>query len=253
MHENISAVIPVIRNWGYTKQCIDSIQEKSKLVNEIIVIDNEVYPSTAQTLLELYPNVSVYAPQRNLGVSVSWDTGIKLAKNNIVCVANNDIKVITEGWDEKLLEVWDKLENTAILCPWPCSTEDELLNENNNPLDGLNGSCFFLKKDLIEKTENYKEKGQYIDHQFEKAYWEDCDLLTQVRRAGMNSWVTPKVKTVHYGNKTAGPMLPSHKGLDNPYWANLDRFNKKYNVFIWDCFQVFMSNVLQENTRERLI
>lgn len=250
----ITVVIPVHGNLNYTIGCLKSLEKTSTPnVDEIIVIDNHPSKDTALEIFKNFPHVSVYCPKENLGVSVSWDAGIKMAKNDYVAVINNDIEMLTPNWDNYLFAEFDKDEKAVIICPWPCSSANEELNSENANLDGLNGSFFVIDRKYLQLSNNYKLLAQYIDHQFVRAYWEDCDLLMQVRMMDGHSWVTPKIKTVHYGNKTAGPMLPSHKGMDNPYWANLDRFNKKYNVHIWDCFQVFMSNILDENTGKRLI
>ncbi len=249
----ISVVIPVLGNWEYTKKCLLSLDQKSKFVDEIIIIDNELPPTTASSLLEAYTGYAIYIPGENLGVATSWDIGIKLAKNNIICVMNNDVEVVTDNWDEELLKQWNEYKDAAIFCPWPCDSTHQTFNTQMPPLKGLNGSCFFIKKDLIQLTDNYKKKNEYIDRDYKIAYWEDADLLVQIRKLGYESYVTPRIKTVHYSNQTAGKLLPSDKGMHNPYWINLDYFNKKYNVYIWDWFKVYMSNVLDERTNERLI
>lgn len=249
---NITVTIPVLHNWNYTKECLESLFETSTLVNEIIVIDNDKYGDTAKLLIDDW-DVSVYAPGKNLGVAISWDTGIKMANNNIVAVVNNDIKMLTKDWDKVLLEQWSHYPDAFAFCPWPSGSANEKLNPENQPYSGLNGSFFVVDRERLRLTDNYKLKGQYIDHLYEQAYWEDADLLVQIREAGGDAYVTPKVQTVHYSNKTAGPLLPSDKGMHNPYWRNLDYFNKKYGVMIWDYFKVFMSNVQDENTNERLI
>lgn len=251
---NISIVIPVLGNWEYTKKCLESITAKSSdLVDEIIIIDNESIPTTAQKLITGRDKCIIVIPEKNLGVGQSWDLGIRMAKNNIICVMNNDVEVITPSWDIILLEEWAKHDNALIFCPWPAGHENEDLDRLIDPFAGLNGSCFFVDRKGLQETENYKLLDHYIDPIYYLAYWEDCDLLVQVRRLGKESYVTPRVKTVHYSNKTAGPLLPSNKGMNNPYWQNLDKFNKKYNVHIWDYFKVFMSNVLDENSNKRLI
>jgi GT2 family glycosyltransferase len=243
----------VYGNIEYTRVCLDSLLKKSKLIDEIIIIDNKPDHDTYKALAELYPQVSFYLPTQNLGVSVSWDLGIKLAKNNIVCVSNNDIELIVDNWDEKILEEWSQYENALAFCPWPANDATEDLSHIESPYNGLNGSCFFVDKLGLQLTDNYKLLGQYIDHRFEKAYWEDCDLLAQIRKIDKESYVSGKTKIVHFGNKTAGSMLPSDKGMHNPYWRNLDQFNKKYGTLIWDFFKVNMSNVLDERTDERII
>lgn len=252
-NQHISVIIPVLGNYVYTVECLMSLMQTSTLVDEIIVIDNEENAETAKKLIINYPNVSLYIPKRNLGVSKSWDTGIKLAKNTLIAVINNDIKIMTQEWDRKLLEEWNKYPDAAIFCPWPIGREEEARENFCDPYSGLNGSFFVINKDLIKHTENFRLNHEYVDTKYEQAYWEDADLLVQVRKAEFESYVTPKVYVVHYGNKTAGPLLPSHKGMDNPYWKNLDYFNHKYNVHIWDYFKVELSNVLHEVSNKRLI
>jgi len=250
---NISAVIPVLGNWNYTEKCLTSLFSKSEFIDEIIVIDNSNDKDSTRAIIKNGYPCSIYAPGRNLGVGQSWDAGIKIAKNNIICVINNDVEIITEKWDTIIMTEWQKHEDAIVFCPWPASHETEDLAHMVDPLKGLNGSCFFVDRNSLQLTDNYKLLGHYIDPIYHLAYWEDCDLLVQVRKLGKESYVTSKVKTVHYSNKTAGPLLPSNKGMNNPYWSNLDKFNKKYGVNIWDYFKVFMSNVLDENSNERLI
>jgi O-antigen biosynthesis protein len=251
----ISVVIPVYGNLQYTIGAIKSLEEKStENVNEIIIIDNHPEKDTARYFFtHPHKNVNVYCPQTNLGVSISWDIGIKIAKNNLVAVINNDIEILTQDWDRVLMNQWTKHTDALILCPWPLGSPDEALNKDGDVLSGLNGSFFVIDRHGLQLTENYKRSEDYIDHRYEIAYWEDADLLCQVRKINKASYVLPKVCIVHFSNKTAGPMLPSDKGMHNPYWRNLDKFNKKYGVYIWDYFQVYMSNILHENTHERLI
>lgn len=256
MNEKISVTIPVISNIPYTKICMDSLLKNSKLVDEVILIDNNPEGDTARWIIDNYGgkiSLTVIYTGEKLGVSISWDMGIKAARNNIVVVSNNDIDFCDAEWDVKLLEEWSKYPNAACFCPWPVHEITQQMYPENPPLDGLAGCCFLIKKDMLQNIENFKNMGLYIDTGFKRAYWEDVDLLTQIRRADMECWTTQKVKVVHFENKTAGPMLPSGKTMDNPYWINLEYFNNKYGVHIWDYFAVFMSNVLKENTNERLI
>lgn len=250
---NITVVVPVLGNYMYTVGCLVSLMEKSKIVDEIILIDNGENGETAKLVITNYPNVSLFVPRKNLGVAKSWDTGIKLAKNNFVAVINNDITIVTDDWDKKIMSLWEQHPEAAILCPWPHGQLKDAIERDNDLYEGLNGSFFVVDKSKIRQTENFKTKGEYIDTGYEQAYWEDADLLVQVRKAGFQSYTCPQVVIVHYGNKTAGPLLPSDKGMHNPYWRNLDYFNHKYNTHIWDYFKVEMSNVLEENTNQRLV
>lgn len=256
LESNISVTIPVVGNLEYTEICMKSLLEHSTLVDEVILIENSTEGETAKWALENYGkkiSLKIVYTGEMLGVAESWDIGIKMAKNNIVVVSNNDIDFCDNEWDRKLLEQWSEYENIACFSPWPVSTKDQRLAVHNAPLDGLAGCCFAIKKDMIERTDNFKTKGMYIDRGFKRAYWEDADLLVQIRQAGMESAVTPYTRVIHFENKTAGHMLPSGKDMNNPYWINLNYFNKKYNTNIWDYFKVFMSNILDERTNKRII
>lgn len=255
--QKYSVVIPVLGNLSYTKTCLESLNRHSTMINDVIIIENEKRQSTKKWLDKhrysfKFP-ISILTGGEKFGVAASWNMGIKYSGERFVAVVNNDIEVIEHEWDRILFEQWNEYPEAAIFCPWPIGSKDERHSKNGNPYPGLNGSFFVLDKDKVEKTDNFVKYGNYIDTGYKIAYWEDADLLVQVRRAGYESYVEPKVPVVHYSNKTAGKLLPSGKNMDNPYWINLDYFNKKYSVLIWDYFKVHLSNILHEESNEPLI
>jgi hypothetical protein len=65
---------------------LDSYKE-AKIPNaEFILIDNshEFY---------LEPEITILIPKENLYVNKSWNIGVEIAKNNIVCLLNDDIEI----------------------------------------------------------------------------------------------------------------------------------------------------------------
>jgi GT2 family glycosyltransferase len=251
--KKITVIMPCYKNTEYTDRAIASLLRTSKRLKEIIIIENDPEGSTLMMLKERGYTCSILWNKENAGVSKSWNAGIYMSSTDLVAVANNDIEMITEGWDDIAVQYFEKNEKAAIVCSWPVGHRDEFLNPNNDPVEGLNGSFFVVSKEKVRETANFKLKREYIDTEYTPAYWEDADLLVQVRAQKYESYVLPSIKMVHFSNTTARQILPSHKGMDNPYWKNLDYFNKKYGVHIWDYFKVHLSNVLDENTNARLI
>lgn len=83
----ISFVIPTM--WRNPMRLRDILHDykRAAIPNaEFILIDNNhgCY---------LEPEISIIIPKENLGVNPSWNIGVELAKNNIVCLLNDDIEI----------------------------------------------------------------------------------------------------------------------------------------------------------------
>ena len=71
--------------------------------NEIVIVDNASEDGSAEWLRERYPSVRVLALEQNLGFGGGSNAGFEAAKNDIVVLLNNDMRV-EEGFLEPLLE-----------------------------------------------------------------------------------------------------------------------------------------------------
>lgn len=62
--------------------------ENCPLINDIVLINNtpEFTPD-----VENYSKVNLYTPKENLYVNPSWNLGVQLAKNELVCLINDDV------------------------------------------------------------------------------------------------------------------------------------------------------------------
>ena len=83
----ISFIVPTMwKSKDTLYNMLDSYKE-AKIPNaEFILIDNshEFY---------LEPEITILIPKENLYVNKSWNIGVEIAKNNIVCLLNDDIEI----------------------------------------------------------------------------------------------------------------------------------------------------------------
>jgi len=83
----ISFIVPTMwKSKDTLFNMLDSYKEANIPNAEFILIDNshEFY---------LEPEITILIPKENLFVNKSWNIGVELAKNNIVCLLNDDIEI----------------------------------------------------------------------------------------------------------------------------------------------------------------
>lgn len=83
----ISFIVPTM--WKDSKRLSNAIEDykRANIPNaEFILIDN-----SHGCYLE--PELTILIPKENLFVNKSWNIGVELAKNNIVCLLNDDIEI----------------------------------------------------------------------------------------------------------------------------------------------------------------
>ena len=96
--KNLSVVIPTIQKDVNTLNNLVSILVNDEIVKEVIIIDNSLKGFHFDN-----EKVRIIIPDKNLFVNPSWNLGVKEAKNEYVCLANDDIK-IAQNFCSKILE-----------------------------------------------------------------------------------------------------------------------------------------------------
>lgn len=88
--KKISVVIPTMwRCADVTKMELMNIIS-SDLVDEVIIIDNDPDRRPDHEILN-DSKITISSMTKNIGVNPAWNMGVKIAKNDIVCIANDDI------------------------------------------------------------------------------------------------------------------------------------------------------------------
>jgi FkbM family methyltransferase len=88
--KKISVVMPTMwRCADVTKMELMNIVSH-ELVDQIIIIDNDPEKRPNSDILN-HEKITIYPMKKNIGVNPAWNMGVKLAKNDIICIANDDI------------------------------------------------------------------------------------------------------------------------------------------------------------------
>jgi len=99
-----SVIIPTLWKSDRTDQLIKDLNE-SQFVDEIIIIDNASIYETDRTI----GKIRMVSKGENIYVNPAWNLGIKIAKNDLVALINDDINFDTNVFgviDEKILDTF---------------------------------------------------------------------------------------------------------------------------------------------------
>lgn len=81
----LSVIIPTLLKPDTLFRLVDKLI-KSTVVGEIIIINNSLEPIYFKS-----EKVIIHTPNTNLYVNPSWNLGVSIAKNNVICLCNDDI------------------------------------------------------------------------------------------------------------------------------------------------------------------
>jgi len=97
----VSIIMATYNNLEYTKQCVDSIYEKTDDPRfEMVLVDNASLDGTVAYLKDLKGqknNVITIFNDRNLGFAAANNRGIRESSGDYIVFLNNDT-VVTKGW-----------------------------------------------------------------------------------------------------------------------------------------------------------
>lgn len=103
----VSIIIICKDKVNVTKQCINSILEKSSYKNfEIVLVDNNSKEEETWKIYKVFQRnsmVQILSWNKEVNLSVMYNFAVKEAKGEVLLFLHNDIKVISESWIEEML------------------------------------------------------------------------------------------------------------------------------------------------------
>jgi glycosyltransferase involved in cell wall biosynthesis len=178
----LTVTIPV---WSRTaelaamaQQTIDRIWEVAEVPTEVVVVDNG-------SPVEVPLAARVHRYPENTGVSVGWNTGIRLASAPVVVVLNSDCRV-EPGWDTALVQA--ATDGRRIAFPYTDHCDGRGFAQPDQ--GGTAGWCFALTMEL------YREIGAF-DERFSPAFCEDTDYWHRAWQMGIELSPVPAARVVH--------------------------------------------------------
>jgi O-antigen biosynthesis protein len=209
-----SIVLVTYNKLDYTKQCIESVRQHTKLGSyELIAIDNGSTDGTVEWL-EKQKDVRVLANGYNAGFPKACNQGLVLAQGELLMLLNNDTLVTSrwlEGLKEALLSdpsvgaVGPVTNNASYLTGIPVSyrTMDEMEQfavafNQSDPAKWeerlkLIGYCLLIRRQAYEKI------GP-LDERFGMGNFEDDDYSLRLRLAGYKLLLCGDTFIHHYGS-----------------------------------------------------
>jgi GT2 family glycosyltransferase len=216
--------------------------------NEIIVVDNGSSDGSVAFLHERFPGVRVAALERNLGFGGGSNAGFRVARNDIVVLLNNDMRVdagflepLLEGFaDEKVFAVACQIffsdpdrarEETGLTQAWWQDGALRVRHRIDPGIEGLfpcfyggGGSCAFDRR-------KFEELGGF-DPLLAPFYLEDTDLGYGAWKRGWKVLYQPRSVVWHEHRGTIGRRF-TEKQIQAVLKKNFLLFAWK-NIHEWD-------------------
>lgn len=216
---DVSIIIPVYNNWGYTYNCLKSIlATKCSCTYEVIIADDCSSDETAE--LETYiQNVVHVRNEQNLNFLKNCNNAAGYAKGRYVLFLNNDT-LVGEEWLQSLydlIESDDAIGMVGSKFIYPDGTlqeaggmvfsdgtgknygrgDDPAKSEYNfvRDVDYISGASIMLSRELWDQLGHFDER-------YTPAYFEDSDLAFKVRKAGYRVVYQPKSELIHFERTT---------------------------------------------------
>jgi len=239
----VSVVIPTWNGRELLEAYLPSVIEATLTdeANEVIVVDNASEDGTAEWLAAEHPRVRVLGLERNLGFGGGSNAGFEAARNDIVVLLNNDMRVerdylepLVDGFtDEQVFAVTAQIffsdpnkrrEETGLAVGhWVRGRlhlghmADEKVSEIFPTFYAGGGSTAYDRRKFLEL-------GGF-DSLYAPFYMEDTDLSYQAWKRGWKVLYQPKSRVYHEHRGTIGKHFPTNY---------IDRtVHKNHLLFTW--------------------
>ncbi|MDD5328815.1 MAG: glycosyltransferase [Sulfuricella sp.] len=241
----ISIIIPVYNQVGYTHRCLASIQASSGRYNfEIIVVDDCSSDATREVMQQA-KNLRLVTNEHNLGFILSCNKGAALARGKYLLFLNNDTYVLP-GWMDELRGTFDLFPEAGLVGSkllFPNGVLQEAggiiwsdasgwnFGRNDDPespkycylreVDYCSGASIMVPKQLFQDLGGF-------DARFVPAYFEDADLAFAMRSAGYKVFCQPLSQVVHFEGVSSG--TDTSKGVKAYQVTNRQKFLAKWGA-----------------------
>lgn len=235
---DVSIVIPVFNQLGYTLRCLDAIKENTREIDyEIIVVDDASSDDTEATLSTRDDIIYVRNVQ-NLGFVGSCNAGAARSTKTYVCFLNNDTTV-QPYWLSALVNTFEMHPNVGLTgskLVYPDGRLQEAgglvwedgsawnwgrLQNPDNPrytyaryADYCSGASILVPRALFEGLGGF-------DIHYAPAYAEDTDLAFRIRALGLATVYQPLSQVIHYEGVTSG--TDTSQGVKKHQVENLEK------------------------------
>jgi GT2 family glycosyltransferase/glycosyltransferase involved in cell wall biosynthesis len=238
---NASIVIPNWNGKDLLEKFLPSVIEAISENDELIVVDNASTDGSAELIRQRFPHVKLIVTERNLGFGGGSNLGIASARNRIVVLLNNDMRV-TSDFLQPLLDGFtdDRVfaVSSQIFFSDPSRRREEtgltvgafergfirVSHEVSPDIDTLFPTFYAGGGSTAYDRKKFLELGGF-DRLFEPFYLEDTDLSYCAWRKGWKVLYQPGSRLFHEHRATIG----KHYSRE----AILAYLKKNYVLMVW--------------------
>jgi len=253
----VSIVIPVYNKIEYTLTCLASIYENTGTLSyEIIIVDDNSSEATRE-LSKQVRGFKYLRNDNNLGFIRSCNSGAEAATGEYLVFLNNDT-VVTEGWVEELIRIFQLEQNAGIVGSKLISSDSRLqeaggivwrdgsawnYGKGDDPakpqynyvrkVDYCSGACLAMPRYLFEEIGGF-------DRLYAPAYFEDTDIAFRVKETGKEVFYQPLSEIIHFEGVTSGTStnygVKSFQKINQAKfferWEHTLKKHRPYNSFV---------------------
>lgn len=203
---------------------------KNRIV-EVILVDDASSDGSVSFVKREFPSVRVISHKKNRGFAVATNTGVRLAKGNLVCLLNNDVFCYFD-FLESVFDIFEKNKkvfgislNEGKYRPAAGYFEDGFIIHKPLPLSKKTIKTFWVSGGSgIFRRDIWIKLGWMDEKLFAPFYWEDVDISYRALKRGYELVWDPKARVIHQHEATTGKFNAKKK-------ARIQERN--HLLFIW--------------------
>ena len=250
----LDVVIVSYRCQALLRQCLESLRSyTASRPTSVSVVDNASGDGTAEMVRSHFPEVRLFACDRNLGFSAANNLAIRAGTKEYVLALNPDTRV-TGGSLDLLLDLMDELSEVAVCgprliledgtfdhaarrsFPTPLSALGHFTGVgrgagargtlaayrapevDRGAVDAVNGAFMLMRRTALDEVGLFDE-GYWM-------YMEDLDLCYRLKQAGWVTWYEPDATVFHVKAASSGKNRKPR--LNYAFHYGMFRFYRKH-------------------------
>lgn len=200
-------IIPVFDQLEMTRNCLESIRERTHSPCNLIVIDNNSNSQTKAFLRDFGSengSVKIVTNDGNLGWVRAVNQGMRLSASPYICIMNNDTVVDTDDWLSRMIAVAEMDPEIGLVNP-RFEIKTELRSDSAFiEIDFCRGYCILIKRAVMERI-------GLLDEEYGMGYYDDDDYSVRAIRAGFKCVRANGVLVRHLRDTTFSSVFTDKK------------------------------------------
>lgn len=255
-NELVSVVIVTCRVKCYLAECIKSVKRQSYPAAEIIVIDNSLFPSAAESpFFSNEKEIKLCSGEGNLFYGGGLNKGIQMSCGEFLLCLNDDV-ILDENFirealagfhvDHRIGMVSGKIlrhdgktiDSTGLLLSPMRTARERGYNRKDRGgfqkqgyIFGVSGATAFYRRRMLDEI---RSEGKYFDPEL-RMFYEDLDISWRAQRAGWKGYFVPGALAYHL----RGATLRKEEGIGRQWGRryisdefHADLIKNRYRVLI---------------------